>query len=132
MIAARTRILLIACIALLQCLVPLIHAHAHEVDHGPQHVHLHLFDLDAGAQAPHTASESKVSASLPGTVSVVGECKHELPFEPVLVASAMAFPALAHEGLRPVFPPTRHTPARGRFHSRPPATAPPRLAAQRI
>lgn len=127
MIANRISALLIACIALLQCFVPLIHAHAHEPTHGPQHahVHLHIFNLDTGAQEIHSESELKASTNIPSTVGIASEYKRELSLLPILAATGVILPVARHQGWRPIFPPVQHPHARNPHRTRPPATAPP-------
>ncbi len=125
---------LFALIALLQCFVPLIHAHAHEVDHEPQHAHLHLhvFNLDTGADEAHAESELKASTSLPSTVGVASEYKREPTLLPIIATTGVVFPAAAHRAWRPVLPSVQHPPAGMPYRAKPPATAPPALAARII
>ncbi len=127
MIINRIKTLLIACIALLQCLLPLVHAHAHEAGHDPQHAHMHLhvFNLDTGAREIHSESELKASTGIPGTVGVASEYKRELSLLPIVAANGVIFPVAARQGWRPIFPPVQHPHARNPCRTRPPATAPP-------
>lgn len=127
MIADWIKTLLIACIALLQCFLPLVHAHSHEAGHDSQHahVHLHVFNLDTGAQEIHSESELKASTSLPSTVGVASECKRELSLLPIVALNGVIFPVAVRQGWRPVFPAVWHRPARSLYRAKPPATAPP-------
>jgi hypothetical protein len=131
MIDDSIKTLLIACIALLQCFLPLVHAHAYEAGHDSRHahVHLHVFNLDTGVQEPHSESELKASTSLPGTVGVASEYKRELSLLPIVAANGVIFPVAVRQGWHPAFPAVRGLPARSLYRANPPATAPPSQSA---
>lgn len=130
MMLARIRPLLIAWIALLQCFVPLLHAHAHEASPGPRHVHIHILDLDTEAHAAHGGHEFKVASAHAASIGLAGEDKGKRSLQPVIAAAATASPAAAQPVPRKAFRPAQHAPASNGLHARPPATAPPSLAAQ--
>lgn len=130
MIADWLKTLLIVCIALPQCFLPLVHAHAHEGSHDPRHthVHLHVFNLDTSVQELHAESGLQASTSLPDTVGSAGEYKRELSLLPIVAAYWMIFPAAVRQGWHPAFPAVRHRHARSLYRANPPATAPPAQA----
>lgn len=130
MLFARPRILLVAFIALLQCFVPLIHAHAHEM--GPSHIHSHVFEPNAGKHAHSASSEIKASTSTSAAIGVSSEYKRERFLLPIIGAIAAVFLAAVATKRRIYFSPARRPAVRSLFHNRPPATAPPVLAAQLI
>lgn len=120
----RIRFIIVACIALLQCFAPLIHAHAHEVP-GEAHVHIHADELDIPAQAPGATPRIKAPDSTSTAIGVSQEFKRDFFLLPILGLIVVAF-LLADVVSRHV-PSLRRQPAPKRTlpHSHPPATAPP-------
>ena len=117
------KMLIVTCIALLQCLVPLIHAHAHEVA-GMQHVHIHLEGLGAGAQ-PAANQAIQASDVESAAIGVTQEFKRDHFLLPILGAAVaiILLVALVSRSTLPPFRAWRGNPSP--LYCRPPATAPP-------
>jgi hypothetical protein len=122
MASRRIKVVIVACIALLQCLVPLIHAHAHEV--GKYHVHIHVDELNASAE-PGGMSTIKAPDGESAAIGVTQEFKRDFFWLPILGALVLLFLLSVLPG-RYILPALRSRPSNPSSpHHRPPATAPP-------
>ena len=124
MFLSRIKFIVVACVALLQCFVPLIHAHAHEVP-GKYHVHIHADELDTAQRAPGAMPEMNAPDSASMAIGVSQEFKRDFFLLPILGLIVVVFLLAAVVG-RHVFSRRLSCAAKGiSAHSRPPATAPP-------
>lgn len=134
--STRLKFPLVAFLALLQCLVPLIHghlggqsgAHAHEGPGGVYaHVHADEFNperLSASGKPALTAASDEAPA-----IGVSQEFKRDHFVLPILGCIVAIFLVAAFRGRTAVFRRAVRPMFRMVFHSRPPATAPPARAA---
>ena len=125
---SRFKFLVIAFVALLQCFVPLIHAHAHDAG-GQNHVHFHADAFSPQLLTAAATPEFTAPADASPAIGVSQEFKRDGFLLPVLGLMVVMF--LAAAGVtRVAFPPRKqHVVLRTPFHGRPPATAPPKRAA---
>jgi len=124
----RLKFLVVALVALLQCALPLIHAHAHETP-GTHHVHIHGDELGAAVPAPAATPEIKVPATASPAIGVSQEFKRDTSLLPVIGFLVAVFLAAAFIGRTVLFPRKQRAALAAPLHSRPPATAPPARAA---
>lgn len=127
MIQKYKSLLLVWVLAFLQCLVPLLHAHAGGLHaSGTAHVHVHFEGLKVGAA---DAVEFHVDQSEMPSVGVPAEFRRDQFFSgdaplPVVVQPVLPVPALEHV-LAHIAPPSCHP----CFHRlTPPAQAPPAVS----
>jgi hypothetical protein len=126
--ARSLKVFILALVTFLQCLSPLIHAHAREAS-ATGHAHFHLDDL---ALADHASAAGVVIAPAGHHSAAIGvsqEFKRDFPLLPVVVFVALLFFAAgAPRRVRPLRT-ERSGFVAAPLHSRPPATAPPVRAA---
>lgn len=128
------KFLLVALLALLQCLAPLIHGHlgghadAHE-GIGEFYAHFHADEFNTAlASASDTPAFTAASDETPA-IGVSQEFRQDNFLLPILGFVVAVFLVAVSRKRPAVFPRVLRTAIRTVFHSRPPATAPPARAA---
>lgn len=127
---SRLKFLMVALLALLQCVLPLIHGHADAREApGTHHVHFHADEFSPELPSASATPEFTMPGERSPAIGVSQEFKRDSFLLPIIGFIVAVFVAAALASRHVFFPRTRSTLIATRLRTRPPATAPPFLAA---